>query len=61
MPIRHLISNMTRQGHWLMYLAMLIAGGLIWIVVFLQQRDQGRGWVAILLTVFVVLAVVYAR
>lgn len=52
---------MTRQGHWLLYAALIVAAAVIWVVIFPQQRDQGRGWVAILLSVFVVLTMIYAR
>jgi hypothetical protein len=52
---------MTRQGHWALFVAAIIAGAVIWMVIFPQYQDRGYGWVAGLFTVFLVLTVVYAR
>lgn len=52
---------MTKQGHWLLFVTIIIAGAVIWLVVFPNYHDQGHGWVAGIFTAFLVLTLVYAR
>jgi hypothetical protein len=52
---------MTKQGHWALFVTLIIAGGVIWLVIFPNYHDQGHGWVAGIFTAFLVLTLVYAR
>ena len=52
---------MTKQGHWALYVFVVAALALIWLVVFPTYRDQGHGWVAGIYSAVVVLTLVYAR
>jgi hypothetical protein len=52
---------MTRQGHWALYVLVVIALGVVWLVVFPQYHDQGHGWVAGIFTAVLLLTLVYAR
>jgi cytochrome b561 len=60
-PSAHLIKDMTRQGHWLMYVLIIAAIAVIWLVVFPNYRDQGHGWIAGIFTAVLVLTLIYAR
>jgi len=52
---------MTKQGHWALYVAIIAALAVLWLVVFPQWHDQGHGWVAGIFSVVLVLTLVYAR
>lgn len=45
----------------MLFVTIIIAGAVIWLVVFPNYHDQGHGWVAGIFTAFLVLTLVYAR